>query len=126
MKSNDLPFNVLRIVLGVFLILYALNKFFQFLPTSYGAMPEVTKDFLDAVAGYLPALYIFEMIIGIFLIFNKWTPFVLIVLFPLSVAFLIFSISNGEFSNAWSAIVVALLNIILIVRRKEMFASLFI
>lgn len=126
MKSNDILFKVLRTVLSLFLIFYALNRFFHFLPSSYGAMPEVTKDFLDAVAGYLPALYIFEIVIGLFLIFNKWTPFILIVLFPLSVAFLIFSISNGEFSKAWPAIFVALLNVILISRRKEMYKSLFV
>jgi hypothetical protein len=125
MKSNDILFKALRTILGLFLIFYALNKFFHFLPSSYGAMPEITKDFLDAVAGYLPALYIFEIVIGLFLVFNKWTSFVLIVLFPLSASFLIFSISNGEFSKAWPAIVVALLNIILILRRREMYKPLF-
>jgi len=126
MKSNDKLFTILRTVLGLFLIFYALNKFFHFLPSSYGAMPEVTKDFLDAVAGYLPALYILEIVIGLFLIFNKWTPFILIVLFPLTVAFLIFSTANGEFSKAWPAIVVAVLNSILILRRKQMYKELFI
>jgi len=126
MKSNETLFKVLRTVLGLFLILYALNRFFHFLPSSYGAMPEVTKDFLDAIVSYLPALYIFEIIIGISLIFNKWTPFILIVLFPLSVAFLIFSISNGEFAKAWPAIVVAAINIILILRWKEVYKPLFV
>ncbi len=125
MNKNDTTFTIVRTALGLFLILYALNRFFHFLPSSYGAMPEITENFLDAVASYLPALYIFEIIIGLFLIFNKWTPFILIVLFPLSVAFLIFSISNGEFSKAWPAFVVAAINIILIVRRRDIYKSLF-
>ncbi|NNE03191.1 MAG: hypothetical protein HKN52_08490 [Eudoraea sp.] len=125
MKTNDVLYKVLRTTLGLFLILYALNRFFHFVPASFGAMPEVTMDFLDAVAAYLPALYIFEIIIGLFLIFNKWTAFVLIVLAPLSVAFLIFSISNGEFSKAWPAFVVAIINVILLLRRREMFKPLF-
>jgi uncharacterized membrane protein YphA (DoxX/SURF4 family) len=125
MKKNDLLFMILRISLGLFLILYALNRFFHFLPSSYGAMPEVTEDFLDAVAAYLPALYIFEIIIGLFLIFNKWTAFILIVLAPLSIAFLIFSISNGEFSKAWPAFVVGIINAILLIRRWDTYKPLF-
>ncbi|MBT8276796.1 MAG: hypothetical protein KJO39_11670 [Bacteroidia bacterium] len=125
MKKNDSLFMVARTALGLFLILYALNRFFHFLPSSYGAMPEVTQDFLDSVAIYLPALYIFEIIIGLFLIFNKWTAFILIVLAPLSVAFLIFSISNGEFSKAWPAYVVGLINVLLIVRRWDSYKPLF-
>lgn len=125
MKTNDTLYMVLRTALGLFLILYALNRFFHFLPSSYGAMPEVTMNFLDAVAAYLPALYIFEIIIGLFLIFNKWTPFILIVLAPLSVAFLIFSISNGEFSKAWPAFVVGIVNVVLLLRRREAYKPLF-
>lgn len=126
MSKNNSIFALLRVVLGAFLILYALNRFFHFLPSSYGAMPEITKEFLDAVAAYLPALYIFEIIIGLFLVFNKWTPFILIVLFPLSIAFLIFSISNGEFSKAWPAFIVAVINVILILKRKEKYKELFV
>jgi putative oxidoreductase len=125
MEKNNTLYTVLRTALGVFLIFYALNKFFHFLPASYGAMPEVTQDFLDAVAAYLPALYIFEIIVGLFLIFNKWTPFILIVLFPLSVAFLIFSISNGELSKAWPAFLVGIINILLLLRRRETYKPLF-
>lgn len=126
MRSQDTVFIVLRIFLGLFLVAYALNRFFHFLPWSYGAMPEITKDFLDAVAVYLPALYIFEIVIGLFLILNKWTPFILIVLFPLSIAFLIFSISNGEFTKAWPAIVVGVINIVLIVRSRATYRYLFV
>lgn len=125
MKTNNLTFKTLRIALGLFLVLYALNKFFQFLPTSYGAMPAHTQDFLDAVATYLPALYIFEIIIGLFLVFNKWTPMILIVLFPLSITFLIFSFSNGSLVKAWPALVVALLNVALIINRSEQYKPLF-
>lgn len=126
MESKDIFYKVLRTILGLFLILYSLNKFFHFVPASFGEMPDHTMDFLDAVAAYLPALYIFEIIIGLFLIFNKWTPFILITLFPLTISFLIFSISNGSLVKAWPAIFVGLINVILIIRRKEHYKPLFI
>lgn len=125
MKKNSNLSNFLRITLGLFLILYALNQFFHFLPTSYGKMPENTRDFIDAVVVYLPYLYVFEIIIGLFLIFNKWTSFILIVLFPLTVSFLIFNLSDNDFSKIWTALVVAILNIVLMVDYKEKYRTLF-
>jgi hypothetical protein len=88
-------------------------------------MPENAMEFLDAVLIYLPMLYIFEIILGLLLVFNKWTSFLLIVLFPLSIAFLIFSISNQDFIDAIPALVVALLNFSLILFYKEKYKPLF-
>jgi len=123
MKENTSKW--LRIILGIFLIIYALNQFFHFFPTSYGQMPESAKDFIDAVAIYLPALYVFEIGIGLFLIADRWTAFILIVLFPLSVAFMIFMFANGEISETWPALFVATLNVILLVNDREKYKSLF-
>jgi len=115
-----------RTILGIFLILYALNQFLHFAPTSYGTMPEDAQNFLDAVVMYLPFLYVFEIIIGFLLLFNLWSAFILIVLFPLSVSFLIFMFAEGEFSETWPALFVAVLNIALLVNSKDRYTSLFL
>ena len=115
----------LRVLLGLFLIAYALNQFIHFLPTSYGQMPENSRAFIDAVAIYLPYLYMFEILIGLFLIMNKWSSFILIVLFPLTVSFLIFNLTNNDFSKIWAALVVALLNIYLIFTHRNVYKPLF-
>ncbi|PHR15070.1 MAG: hypothetical protein COA40_02720 [Aequorivita sp.] len=125
MKDNPSLKTWLRIILGLFLIVYALNQFLHFLPTSYGKMPEEAMDFIYAVVVYLPFLYFFEIILGLLFVFNKWTPFLLIVLFPLSVAFLIFSISNQDLLDAIPAVVVAFLNFTLILFEKEKYKPLF-
>jgi putative oxidoreductase len=122
---NSSVFKWSRIILGIFLIIYALNQFLHFLPTSYGQMPEDSKYFIDAIAIYLPYLYIFEIVIGLFLVINKWTPFIVIVLFPLSVAFLIFIMTNNDISKFWPAIVVAILNIILLMNNSKKYKPLF-
>ena len=116
---------VLRVILGLFLILYALNRLFQFLPFSTDRMPDITQGFFAAASVYLPALYIFEILIGLLLIFNKWISFILIVLSPLSVAFLIFSMANGVAAQAWPAFVVATINVILIMDRLDVYKPLF-
>ena len=115
----------LRIFLGVFLIVYALNQFLHFLPTGYTEMPEDARNFLDAVVMYLPLLYFFEIVTGLFLVFNKWAPFILIVLFPLSVSFLIFTFANSDLSETWPALIVAVLNVILLFNEREKYKPLF-
>lgn len=114
-----------RISLGSFLIIYALNQFFHFFPVGYGQMPESARDFIDSVVTYLPLLYFFEIIVGLLLIFNKWTAFILIVLFPLSVAFMIFNFANQDLAEMWPAIIVAVLNVLLMIDSKEKYIPLF-
>jgi len=114
-----------RISLGSFLIIYALNQFFHFFPVGYGQMPESARDFIDSVVTNLPLLYFFEIIVGLLLIFNKWTAFILIVLFPLSVAFMIFNFANQDLAEMWPAIIVAVLNVLLMIDSKEKYIPLF-
>jgi hypothetical protein len=123
MKENIFKYG--RIFLGVFLIVYGLNQFLHFYPSGYGKMPDDARQFIDAVVIYLPILYVFEMLIGLFLIINKWSAFILVVLFPLSVSFLIFMYANQDFSESWSALLVALLNIALLIGEREKIAPLF-
>lgn len=114
----------MRILLGVFLIGYALNQFLHFLPTSYGMISEHARDFIDAVVYYLPFLYLFEMLIGVLLIINIWSAFIYIVLFPLSLGFLLFTLTSNDASQMWPALLVAVLNIILLVVRRDKYLPL--
>ena len=122
--NNSKTTRIISIVLGTFLIIYAANQFLHFLPSGYGKMPDFTRDYLDAVLPFLPALYIFEIILGIAFITNKWIPFLVIVLAPLSVNFLIFNLANGGW-NIISAAFVAILNILLIYQYRERYWPLF-
>lgn len=126
MKTNQSLKTGLRILLGLFLIGYAVNKFFHILPSSYGEMPPEAMDFIDSTAAYLPLLYFFEIVLGLFLLLNKWTAFLLLVLFPLSIAFLIFSISNQDMLDAWPALFVAILNSVLLLFERAKYEPLFI
>ena len=99
--------------------------FLHFLPAGYGKMPDSARAFIDAAVNYLPFLYALEIIIGLFLLFNKWTSLILIVLFPLTVSFLIFNFANWDISEFWSALVVAFLNVYLLLARREKYVGLF-
>ncbi len=123
MKSSRFT-RTISIILGIFFILYAANQFIHFFPTSYGEMPDFARNYIDAVAPFLPALYIFEIVIGFFLIFNIWIPFITIVLAPLSISFLIFNFTNGDW-NILSAAFVAVMNMILIYQYWDVYKPLF-
>jgi hypothetical protein len=122
--KNSKTTRITSIVLGAFLVLYAANQFLHFLPSGYGKMPDFTRDYLDAVLPFLPALYIFEILLGLAFITNKWVPFLVIVLAPLSVNFLIFNLANGDW-NILSAAFVALLNLVLIYQYRDRYKPLF-
>lgn len=123
MKNSKFT-RIVSIVLGAYLILYAVNQFLHFMPSGYGKMPDFTRDYLDAMLPFLPALYIFEIILGIAFISNKWVPFLIIVLAPLSVNFLIFNLANGGW-NIISAAFVAVLNLVLIYQYWDRYKPLF-
>ena len=84
-------------------------------------MPQDTRVFLDAVVNYLPFLYVFEIVIGILLVFDKWSSLLLIMLFPLSVSFAIFIIANKNLEMGWQALIVILLNVILLIDRRAVY-----
>jgi hypothetical protein len=125
MKKDNFYVKWLRIVLGIFLILFALNRFLHFVPLSYGHMSKNAEAFIDSTVEYLPYLYIFEIIIGLLLILNKWSAFIYIMLTPLTIAFLIFSITNKDFNNMLPALFVAVFNVILLFSVKEKYKVLF-
>lgn len=124
MKTNNKKTEWIRIILGLFLIVYALNKFFHFIPSSYGQMPENTENFIDSTVMFLPYLYIFEIILGLLLILNKWSALLYIVLFPLTISFLMFSVMNKDFNEMWPALFVAIFNIILLISSREKYKPL--
>lgn len=114
----------LRKSLGLFIFLYALNQFLHILPTSYGAMPDITQHFLDSIIMFLPYLYFFELIIGFMLFFNLWTSLILIALFPLSTAFLFFNFVNGDLGMMIPAILVSFPNFYLLFKRWDKYLIL--
>ena len=123
--SNEYITKWERLILGIFLFVYGLNQFVHFIPLESESNTSEARIFLDAVRVYLPYLYVFEMLIGVLLVLDRWTSFVLVVLFPLSISFLIFNLPNQNMTNSVPALIVSSLNIYLMVSRKERYAPLF-
>lgn len=117
---------IVRIALGLMLLVFGANKFFQFyklpLPDN-----DVAKDLimnLEATEYFFLALGLIEIIFGIMLLIKKWVPFALIALFPIAMNIVLFHILFSTTNMAF-AVLVATLDIILIYKYWEKYKPLF-
>lgn len=82
---------IIRVLLALILIIFGLNKFLNFMPLP--PMPEAAQSFMGALieTGYLMVIVaIVEIIAGIFLLINRYSAFMLILIFPILLNALLF------------------------------------
>jgi len=82
---------VARILLGIGLVVFGANKFFNFMPAM--EMPEQAGNFMGAImqTGYLfPMIAIIEIIAGLLFLINKKVPLALLLWTPVLVNILVF------------------------------------
>jgi putative oxidoreductase len=115
-----------RILLGLILIVFGANKFYSFIPLPQPS--EQALGFMESLAdtGYvLRVIAIFEIVIGLLLLFKKWVPFILLLLIPLSLNILLFHLFLDVPSIGTAALVVAL-NGILLYKHRQKYKPLFV
>ncbi len=116
---------ILRILLGLVLVVFGANKFLDFMP--HMEMPQPAGDFMGAMmaTGYMLKLVgATEVIVGLLLILNKWTPFALVVLAPISVNMVLFHLFLAP-TGIGPAAIVTVINILLIYDNWNKYKSLF-
>lgn len=116
---------VLRVILGITLFLFGINKFFNFIPMF--EMPDAAANFLESLeaTGYVfYVVAIFEIGIALLLLLKKWVPFALVLLAPLSLNILLFHIFL-DISDSYVAIVVFALNVLLMYKYWKAYKPLF-
>lgn len=82
---------IIRVLLALILIIFGLNKFLNFMPLP--PMPEAAQAFMGALieTGYLMVIVaIVEIIAGIFLLINRYSAIMLILIFPILLNALLF------------------------------------
>ena len=116
---------ILRIILGLGLITFGLNKFFGFMPIP--ELPEDASSFMSSLqaTGYvLPIVGFLEIAIGLMLILNKAVAFALLLLTPISINILLFHLFL-DLPGIGGAIVIAIINVILIYKHWKVYRPLF-
>lgn len=98
-----------RIVLGLILIVFGLNKFLNYMPAP--DLPEAAANFMMALknTGYMFSLLgAVEILAGLLLISNKLIPFALVILAPISVNIISFHLNLAPASIGPAALVFVL------------------
>ena len=116
---------LMRILLGIILLVFGLNKFLNFIDAP--ALPENAEAFITSLAttGYvLQVVGVIEILIGLLLLINKWVAFALVVLVPISVNILLFHLFL-DIPGISGALLVTILNGILMYKLWPKYKPLF-
>lgn len=126
---------ILRIVLGLMLLAFGLNKFFWFMPDfDFTGYPEAQHLFdalrfsgedPNAGKGYIMHLVgATEAIIGLLLLIKKWVPLALVMLVPISINIVMFHLMVN-LPNIGPAMAVAIVNGYLMYRNWDAYKGVF-
>lgn len=117
--------NILSVIYGLFLLIFGLNGFLNFFP-----LPEMTEEagtFAGSLAqtGYIfPIVGALQIIVGVLLIVNKFSPLTLIVIFPIMLnAFLLHLFLDP--AGMAGSLVAIILNVFLFIAHRESYKNLF-
>ncbi|GGB86811.1 hypothetical protein GCM10007424_28600 [Flavobacterium suaedae] len=117
---------IARILLGLALILFGINKFYSFIPMPQP--PQDAAEFLGSLAetGYfMTFVAVLEIIIGLMLLFKLWVPFALLLLLPISINIVLFHLFL-DLPSISAGLILAILNVVLLYKHKQKYKPLFI
>ena len=121
---NSKVFMVVRILLGLFVLVFGLNKFFNFLPAPEG-MTEAAGAYFGALmsAKVITLVGVVEVASGLALILNKYGALMSIILMSVSVNIVLFHATLDQ-ANIVPGLVVLVLNIITLYSYKDKYKDL--
>jgi putative oxidoreductase len=116
---------ILRMLLGVSLLIFGMNKFIAFIPIF--DMAPAAANFMESLNSTGYVLYVvasLELLIGGLLLFKKWVPFALILLAPIVVNILLFHLFL-DVSGMLVAVLMLVITGVLIYKYWKSYSSLF-
>jgi len=116
---------IISILLGIILITFGLNKFFNFMPVLELSAPGL--EFMGAFVkvGYgMTIVAIVEIITGILIAINKFRALALVILFPVMLNALLFHMFLDP-ENILPAVLAVGMNLFLMYSSKDKYAPLF-
>lgn len=113
----------LRILFGVFCLVFGLNKFLGFMP--FPAIPGDGGTLMGiyATSGFLKIIGVLEILGGLALLFNKFVPLALTILVAIMFNAFLFHALH-DMANIGGAVLGLLLGLILVYANKNRFSDL--
>jgi putative oxidoreductase len=120
---NSKVFMVVRILLGLFVLVFGLNKFFNFMP-----MPELSADagaYFGALSNSKTLMLVafVEIVAGLALIFNKYSALLALILMSVSINAVLFHAVLDP-GGIGGALVLLILNIVVLFGYKDKYKTL--
>jgi putative oxidoreductase len=122
---NSIFTTILRMLLGVSLLIFGMNKFIAFIPIF--DMAPAAANFMESLNSTGYVLYVvasLELLIGVLLLFKKWVPFALVLLAPIVVNILLFHLFL-DVSGMFVAVLMLAITGVLIYKYWKSYSSLF-
>ncbi|MEO1010944.1 MAG: DoxX family membrane protein [Bacteroidota bacterium] len=112
---NSKVFMVVRILLGLFVLVFGLNKFFHFIPMDNSAMSEAAMGYMGGLVATktVTLVALVEILAGLALIFNKYGALMALILMSVSVNAVLFHAVLDP-ANITGALILLVLNIIVL------------
>jgi len=120
---NSKVFMVLRILLGLFVLIFGLNKFLHFIPMA--EMSEAAGNYFGALTATktITLVAIVEIIAGLAIIFNKYGALLALILMSVSINAVLFHAMLDPGNIAGAAVLLAL-NIAVLYGYKDKYKDL--
>lgn len=122
---NSKVFMVLRILLGLFVLVFGLDKFFHFMPMDYSSMSEAAMGYMGGLANakttYLVAVV--EILAGLSFLLNKYGALMALILMSVSVNAVLFHATLDP-ANIYGAVILLILNIVMLFGYKSQYKDL--
>ncbi len=114
----------LRILFGLFCLVFGLNKFLDFMP--FPPLPEVAQNLMEiyAESGFMKIIGVIEILGGLALLTNKFVPLALTFLVAIMFNAVLFHALH-DMANIGGAIVGMILGLLLVFVNKDRFSELF-
>ncbi len=120
---NSKLFMVLRILLGLFVLMFGLNKFFQFIPMDAPTGDAATYFGALMSTKTLMVVALVEILSGLALIFNKYGALMALILMSVSVNAVLFHATLDP-GTIQGAIILIVLNIAVLFGYKDKYKDL--
>ncbi|WP_136465076.1 DoxX family membrane protein [Flagellimonas onchidii] len=120
---NSKVFMVARILLGLFVLTFGLNKFFGFIP--FGEMPEAAISYFTGLGPthLLKLVGVIEILAGLAFILNKYGSLMALILMSVSVNAVLFHATLAP-DDIWGALLLLVLNIVVLIGYKDRYKEI--
>lgn len=118
---------IARILLGLTFVVFGLNFFFNFIHMPQPVMSEKAQAFSGGLFGsgyFFQYMKVIEITSGLAILFNRYTAFFLLILFPVSVNIFIFHTILAP-AGIPMALAIIVLHVFLGIAYRKYYASIF-